>query len=91
MRSPLPPLASNESEEERRKADAFITLFGWAIALDGLTILLWAYMGIAMLILITVFLAAGGHFRNARDQDPVELKLDRYKVSAISRRFAGSR
>ena len=44
------------------KKDGVITLLGLAMALEGFGLVLWSFMGASIIILIVVFVAAGGHF-----------------------------
>ena len=48
--------------DKKHLKDGWMTLMVWAMALDGITLALWAFMGAAMIVLIVIFIAAGGHF-----------------------------
>jgi len=54
--------APEVDSDNKRLKDGWMTLVIWAMGLEGLTLALWAFVGAAMIILIVVFIAAGGRF-----------------------------
>jgi hypothetical protein len=48
--------------DKKRLNDGWMTLIVWAMGLEGVTLALWAFMGAAMIILIVIFIVAGGRF-----------------------------
>lgn len=55
-------MAPEVDPDKNRLKEGWMTLVMWAMALDGITLALWAFMGAAMIVLIVIFLTAGGRF-----------------------------